>query len=206
MRTIEEQWNYEDRKLLFKVVEEKLSEGKNIEIIFEEVESIFKRPKEQCKHVYYKFLTEAHPNNPKKIELKDFNDKEFYDEIIKYYKEGKLISESIKCLGNKYNLNNGSIKARWYKLIKKEEYKNMFESDRLTMEKVFNGYKEKKSSKENHNQELLNININFFNEFYLSIKDKPELLKKLTLYSDLMTEQIKLKEKFEAVTAILIKE
>lgn len=133
---------------------------------------------------------------------KQLSNGELFNEVISFSKEGKIITEAIKAVCEKYQLNFGSTKSRWYKLLKKEPYINHYkiflqsqQSSLFVNEKNSSNTTSNKKNIQNwdysNNETLLNLYINNFNNFYQIVKDNKEIVSKLLVVQE---HQIEIKE------------
>lgn len=211
MKTIGEKWDYEQRLQLIETVDKALNEGITTEVAFQIAKKKFQKPVEQCKHVYNMVKNTEKSNKERKRIKKTItlNNDELFNAVIKYYETGTSITQSIKSVCDDYNLNFGSTKSRWYKLLKtNKEFSEKFEyyKDQVTKDSRKELETEiLQNQKEVANPDLININIEFFNKFYLEIKDKPEILSNLIIYKDLKSALEESRKTFRQIETILDK-
>ncbi|MCM3568679.1 hypothetical protein [Neobacillus mesonae] len=139
---------------------------------------------------------------------KQLSNEELFNEVISFSKEGKIITEAIKAVCEKYQLNFGSVKSRWYKILKVEPYKNRYQIFLQSQQSSLfvneqnspNIAAESKSIKNwdsTYNETLLNLYINNFNNFYQIVKDNKEIVSKLLVVQEHQIEINEYKSKLE---------
>ncbi|WP_174734390.1 hypothetical protein [Mesobacillus harenae] len=122
------------------------------------------------------------------------SNEQLFSEVMFGLKEGRIITEAISAVSEKYNLNFGSTKSRWYKMIKNEPFSNHYQiylesqsalslNETLPYQSDTTAEKMSDFSVREH-ETLLNLYINNFNNFYQLIKDKPDLLSKLIVVQE----------------------
>lgn len=137
------------------------------------------------------------------------NNEQLFSEIMHYLKEGHTITDAIKYVSNNFELGFGSIKTRWYKLIKKEPYLSRYQiltenqrsfssANNQIFETPTNSEVSSSSTKDElDNESLLALNINQFNNFYHLIKQHPNLMSKLLIVQEHNLEIQKYQEKLD---------
>ncbi|MGR3766005.1 hypothetical protein [Rossellomorea sp. NS-SX7] len=228
MKRIEEHWDENDRKLLYQTVKKELEQGKTVEKAFNYASRLFNKPAEQCRHVYLKYEAEhgydMRDEDNKKVVIKGDEsivnpkpkDFDLLSEMIEAYKSGNTITNSIKAVSEKHGLNFVSVKGRWYKLMKDEEFRKKFNEEKDKFDKNLtlstSVSKDKQASKKedvpqiNQDNEkknsFIDMQINFFNEFYQNVKNDPEVLSKLDMYKDMSAKTTELENKLKKIHTI----